>query len=84
MRTTVNFPDAEYEKLETLAQEEHRRPNEMLVLLARESLRRRMESAERLRRFRAAMRDIFGGLDAETVRTLDARERERKPRPRGR
>ena len=84
MRTTINFPDTDYEKLEALAQEEHRRPNEMLVLLARESLRRRMEGAERLRRFRDVMQDVFGGLDAETVRALDARESRKLPRRRRR
>lgn len=84
MRTTVNIPDADYEQLEALAEGENRRPNEMLVLLARESLRRRMEGAERLRRFRAAMSSIFGGLDAETVRSLDARQAERAPKPRRR
>ena len=82
MRTTINFPDADYGKLEVVAREAERKPNEMIVLLAREALRKRLEGAERARRFRAAMRRIYSGLDEDTVRTLDARSVERRPRRR--
>lgn len=73
MRTTVNIPDAEYRNLQALASESDRKPNEMLVLLAREALQNRLEGAERVRRYREAMQRIYGGLDEKTVRSLDAR-----------
>jgi hypothetical protein len=80
MRTTITFPDAEYKKLQALARENDRKPNEMLVLLAREALRRRLEGAERVRRFRDAMDQVYSGLDEETVRSLDARAIGERPR----
>ena len=73
MRTTINFPDPEYRKLQGLAREARRKPNEMLVLLAQESLQNRLEGAERVRRFRAAMRRIYNGLDEDAIRRLNAR-----------
>ena len=79
MRTTINFPDADFRRLEALAREAERRPTEMIVLLAREALKRRLSGAERLRRFRSAMERIYGGLDEETLRSLDARGREPAP-----
>ena len=82
MRTTVNFPDADYRALQELAREAQRRTNEMIVLLARETLKRRLEGAERLRRFRAAMKRIYAGLDEETIRSLDGRAPEGTPRRR--
>ncbi len=75
MRTTINFPDAEYRKLQALAREARRKPNELIVLWARESLQNHLEGSERVRRFRAAMRRIYGGLDEQVIRRLDARNR---------
>lgn len=73
MRTTINFPDSEYRRLQAVAREARRKPNEMIVLLAQESLKNHLEGAERVRRFRLAMRRIYGGLDEQVVRGLDAR-----------
>ena len=81
MRTTINFPDTEYRKLQALAREARRKPNEMIVLLAQESLQNRLEGAERVRRFRLAMRRIYGGLDEQAIRGLDARGGKRPRRP---
>lgn len=73
MRTTINFPDGGYRKLLAVAREAKRKPNEMIVLLAQESLEKRLSGAERVRRFRAAMKKIGGGLDPEVIERLDAR-----------
>jgi len=69
MRKTVTFPDV------VLASEAQRKckPDEMIVLLVRESLARRLGGAQRVGRFRTAMRRIYGGLGEDTIRALDAR-----------